>query len=84
MLRSLVFWVGVNSRVNCFFDILFMFENKQNSPEDKGPFNVVYNFRSVSTRSSKMSKKHRIRKLSDTPMVMGLKKNRKMTENIEV
>lgn len=61
-----------------------MFENKQNAVEDSGPFNVVYNFRSVSTRSSKVSKKHRIRKLSDIPIELTLKKNRKMTENIEV
>lgn len=61
-----------------------MFENKQNGPEDGAPFNVVYNFRSVSTKSSKVSKKHRIRKLSDIPMDLSLKKNRKMTLNIEV
>ena len=63
---------------------LFMFENKKNTTEESGPFNVVYNFRSVSTRSSKLSKKHRIRKLSETPIAIGSKKNRKMTENIEV
>ena len=61
-----------------------MFENKQNTKEEGGPFNVVYNYRSVSTRSSKISKKHGSRKLSDTPLVISLKKNRKMTENIEV
>lgn len=61
-----------------------MFENKKNTIEEAGPFNVVYNFRSVSTRSSKLSKKHRIRKLSDAPIALGFKKNRKMTENIEV
>lgn len=56
-----------------------MFENKQNGKEEGGPFNVVYNYRSVSTRSSKISKKHCTRKLSDAPMVISLKKNRKMT-----
>lgn len=61
-----------------------MFEHKQNMIEESGPFNVVYNYRSVSTKSSKMSKKHSIRKMSDAPKVISLKKNRKMTENIEV
>lgn len=55
-----------------------MFENNQNSLEDT-PFKIVHNFRSTSTRSSKLSKKHRIRKMSDTPLDLGLKKHRKMT-----
>lgn len=58
-----------------------MFESNQNTLEDT-PFKIVHNYRS--TRSSKLSKKHRIRKMSDTPLDLGLKKHRKMTENIEV
>ena len=61
-----------------------MFENKKNTLEDNSPFNIVFNYRSVSTKSSKVSKKHRIRKLSETPIDLVSKKQRKMTENIEV
>lgn len=61
-----------------------MFENKQNTLEEGTPFKIVHNYRSTTTRSSKLSKTHRIRKLSEVPMDLGVKKHRKMTENIEV
>jgi hypothetical protein len=61
-----------------------MFVNKQNKLEDDKPFTIVHNYRSVSTRSSKPSKIHRIRKFSDLPGEIFVKKHRKMTENIEV
>lgn len=61
-----------------------MYENKQNTLEDSSPFKIVHNYRTASTRSSKLSKTHRIRKFSDVPLDLGIKKHRKMTENIEV
>jgi hypothetical protein len=61
-----------------------MFVSKQNKLEDEKPFTIVHNYRSVSTRSSKTSKIHRIRKFSEMPGELFIKKHRKMTENIEV
>lgn len=58
-----------------------MFENNQNTSEG-APFQIVHNYRSISTRSSKVSKKHPTRKMSDIPTDLVSKKHRKMTENI--
>jgi hypothetical protein len=61
-----------------------MFVSKQNKLEDDQPFMIVHNYRSSSTRSSKGSKRRRIRKFSEISGDFLVKKHRKMTENIEV
>ena len=60
-----------------------MFENYGEKKEDN-PFNIVHNYRAASTRSSKLSKRHRIRKMSEVRLDIPAKKPRKMTEHIEV
>ena len=60
-----------------------MFDNK-NTLSENNPFNIIHNYRSTSTRSSRLSKNQPSRKLSEIPIDLGVKKYRKMTENIEV